>query len=275
MLHQLALNSNTYHGYSLEEAIKGASEAGFKQIEISAVKDHTSHISPDMTKNQLEQFKQMLKEHDLTCVGISGHSNVMKKEGIDQLLKNIDLTNFFDCRYIVTATGDSHDDSDVIDDINILLENLQPVLEKCEKLNKTLVIETHGNNFATGEAVKKLAQQCGDRLKVNYDTGNIIFYGDIEPYDDLEASLDYVEFIHLKDKRGANNEWDFPAIGDGDIDFPRLFQILKSGHYKGPISVEIEFTKEGPANLDEVNTAVKRSYRYLSNLLKDSERSSL
>jgi len=272
MLHQLALNSNTYHGYSLEEAIKGASEAGFKQIEISAVKDHTSHISTEMTENELEEFKQLLKSYNMTCIGISGHSNVMKEAGIDQLLKNIDLAVFFDCRYIITATGDSHDDSDVIDDINILVENLQPVLEKCEKLKKMLVIETHGNNFATGEAVKKLAQQCDDRLKVNYDTGNIIFYGNKEPYDDLEASLDYVEFIHLKDKRGENDEWDFPAIGDGNIDFPRLFQILKRGHYKGPISVEVEFTKDGPANLDEVNTAVKRSYRYLENLLKDSGR---
>lgn len=268
MLKQLAINSNTYHGFSLEDAVKGASAAGFTQIELAAVKDHTAHVLPDMSSEQLNEIKALLQKYGMKCVGIGAHSNVMKEEGIANLVKSVDLAVEFDCPHIITATGDAHNDADVIEDEKVLARNLEPIIEKCEKLNKTLVLETHGNNYATGLSLKKLAQSLKSRVKINYDTANVIFYGNILPYEDLEASADYVEFIHLKDKLGAYNEWNFPAIGDGNLDFKKIFGTLAKADYKGPISVEIEFTPAGPANLEEVNQSVKRSFDYLSRILE-------
>ena len=270
MLQQLAINTNTYHGFTLEEAIKGAKDAGFSKIELAVVRDHTSHVLPDMSTEQLQNTKKMLKDYGMTCIGVSAHSNVMQKEGVKNLLESIDLAVEFDCKYIVTATGDSHDDADVIEDFAVLAENLHPVLEKCAALDKTLVLETHGNNFATGESIKSFISSLTsneERVRITYDTGNVLFYGNTQPYEDLESTVDYVEFIHLKDKKGPYNEWNFPAIGDGAFDFNRITNILKKGRYKGPISVEVEFTSEGPENLEEVNRSVKKSYQYLSQIL--------
>ncbi|WP_243297820.1 sugar phosphate isomerase/epimerase family protein [Bacillus litorisediminis] len=268
MIKQLAINSNTYHGFSLEDAVKGASEAGFTQIELAAVKDHTAHVLPEMSSGERNEIKALLKAYGLKCVGIGAHSNVMREEGIANLIKSVDLAVEFDCPYIITATGDAHHDSDVIEDVEVLARNLEPVLVKCEKLNKMLVLETHGNNFASGLSLQMLARSLNNRVKINYDTANVIFYGNMLPYDDLEASVDYVEFIHLKDKLGAYDEWNFPAIGDGNLDFNKIFKILQKADYKGPISVEIEFTPAGPANLDEVNQAVQRSFNYLTSILE-------
>lgn len=268
MLRQLAMNSNTYHGFSLEEAVKGASIAGFTQIELSAVRDHTAHILPEMSLDQLRDVKALLQEYKLKCVGIGAHSNVMKAEGIENLVRSIDLAIAFDCPYIITATGDSHHDSDVIEDEKVLARNLEPVFEKCKQFNKVLVLETHGNNYPTGRSLKKLVHTLNSNVKINYDTGNVIFYGNTLPYEDLAASADDVAFIHLKDKLGPYHEWNFPAIGDGELDFPRILSILKKAEYRGPISVEIEFTSLGPENLEEVNDAVKRSYRYLSSIIE-------
>lgn len=267
MLKQLAINSNTYHGFSLEEAVKGARVAGFTNIELAAVKDHTAHVLPDMSRERLNQIKTLLQDYGMKCIGIGAHSNVMREEGVANLLKSINLAVEFDCRYIVTATGDAHGDKDVIEDEEVLAKNLAPIIEKCKELNKTLVLETHGNNYPTGVSLKKLAKLLGDQVKINYDTANVIFYGNILPYEDLKASVDYVEFIHLKDKLGLYNEWNFPAIGDGDLDFERIFATLREADYNGPISVEIEFTPAGPASLEEVNESVKKSYSYLSRLI--------
>lgn len=271
VLGQVAINSNTYHGYSLEETIKGASEAGFSQIEIAAVRDHTSHVLPDMSEKELLAVKQMLKDYGMTCIGVSAHSNLLDTEGVANLVKSIKLAEVFECDYIASATGDSHDDADVIEDQSILVENLQPVLKKCVAANKTLVLETHGNNFATGASILSLIESVEkhqDHLRINYDTGNVIFYGDTEPYEDLERTVGYVDFIHLKDKKGADDEWDFPAIGDGKLDYQRIVDILKEGNFTGPISVEIEFTPAGPEGLEEVNRSVQRSYQYLEKLFK-------
>jgi len=174
MFNQLAINSNTYSGFTLEQALKGASAAGFTKIELAAV-EHTPHILATMSEDELKFVKLLLKQYGMTVVGIGAHSNVMTAEGIENLLKSIDLTTSFDCQYVITGTGDAHDDSDVIEDEKVLIKNLTPVLEKCEKLGKTLAIETHGKNFATGLALKKLAEQFDYQIKINYDTGNVIF----------------------------------------------------------------------------------------------------
>lgn len=269
MLKQLAINSNTYSGFTLEEALKGASAAGFTQIELAAV-EHTPHVLAGMSAAEHKEVKELLEHYGMTVVGIGAHSNVMTTVGIENLLKSIDLTEVFHCDYVITGTGEAHDDADVIEDEKLLVKNLAPVLEKCQQLGKILAIETHGNNYATGAALKKLTAQFDNQVKINYDTGNVIFYGDTEPYKDLEASVDQVAFIHLKDKLGENKEWNFPAIGSGNIDFPQIFQTLEKAKFAGPISVEIEFTPAGPSNIEEVNEAVKASFDYLKRLL-DSE----
>lgn len=267
MLKQLAINSNTYHGYSLEDAVKGASKAGFKQIELAAVKDHTAHVLPEMSPAQIQLVKELLQDYSMQCVGISAHSNLMQQEGINNLLRSIDLAVAFDCKYLITATGDTHDDTDTIEDEAILVRNLEPILEKCEKNQKVLLLETHGNNYPTGTSLRKLSKLLNNRVKINYDTANVIFYGNMYPYEDLEASIELVEFIHLKDKLGDFNEWNFPAIGEGKIDFLKIFQTLKKANYMAPISVELEFTPSGPANLAEVNDSVKKSFDYLTKIL--------
>src|SRR5690625_5214296 len=170
MLSQLAINSNTYHGFTVEEAIEGASKAGFVQIELAGAMDHTNHVFPKMNKAQITEIQSLLQQYEMRCIGIGAHSNVMTEAGIHYLLHSIDLAVEFDCTYVVTATGDSHGDTNVIDDEALLVKNLTPVIEKCEKYNKLLVIETHGNNYATGKSVKKLAQLLNDRVKINYDT---------------------------------------------------------------------------------------------------------
>lgn len=265
MFHQLAINSNTYRGFSLEDAVQGASKAGFTFIELAAV-EHTPHVLTSMTKAELQEIKTLLETYRMTPVGIGAHSNLMTEAGVANLLQSIELAVFFNSPYIITATGEAHGDQDVIKDKEMLAENLKPVLEKCEEKGIHLAIETHGNNFATGISLIELAASLNNRVLINYDTANVIFYGDVMPYEDLEASIEQVGFIHLKDKLGATNEWNFPAIGDGNVDFRRIFSILKKGNFSGPISVEIEFTPAGPANLEEVNESVSRSFQYLKKL---------
>ena len=69
--------------------------------------------------------------------------------------------------------------------------------------------------------------------------------------------------MHLKDKAGSTREWDFPALGEGDVDFPKVFQKLEAAGNDCPFSVEIEFTQAGPESLAQINVAVETSAKYL------------
>ena len=45
----IAINSNTYHGFTLDQALEGIKAAGFHSIELTATKGWTEHVFPNMS----------------------------------------------------------------------------------------------------------------------------------------------------------------------------------------------------------------------------------
>ena len=52
---RLAVSTNTYHSYSLEEALEGIAAAGFRSVELSSVPGWTEHVPRNATDADLEQ----------------------------------------------------------------------------------------------------------------------------------------------------------------------------------------------------------------------------
>jgi sugar phosphate isomerase/epimerase len=70
----------------------------------------------------------------------------------------------------------------------------------------------------------------------------------------------------LKDTRGRFKTWDFPGLGDGIVDFSRVFGLLNARGFHGPFTIEIEGV-EGES-LDRAATLgrVARSVAHLRKL---------
>ena len=86
----IAVNSNCYHGFSIEEAIEGIAAAGFKYIELTATKGWTEHVFPDQSFERLLEVKDKLEKAGLTPFAMSGHCNLMDTERIgDRLAKTV------------------------------------------------------------------------------------------------------------------------------------------------------------------------------------------
>ena len=71
---------------------------------------------------------------------------------------------------------------------------------------------------------------------------------------------------HSKEKRGEGRVWDFPAIGEGHIDFKPVLDIMEKGGFKGPLGVAIEFHSDPWPPLAEVNRAMRASHEKLASL---------
>ncbi len=256
----ISLNSNTYHGFSLEEAAQGAHAAGVRFMEIAAVRGYTEHARADMSPAEIDAVLALLAENDITLLGMCGHSNIVTPEGREQLRENLALAVKLGVSYVVTGTGETHDDDHVIDDDTELVETLRGLAADAATLGLTLAIETHGNNYGTGESLRDLIEKVGaDNLRITYDTGNVIFYGDTQPELDLPRCVSEVVDLHLKEKAGLPKEWNFPSIGDGDIDFESVFKALIAAENTAPLSIEIEFTPDGPGSVEAVHEAFSRS----------------
>ncbi len=256
----IAINSNTYHGYSIEEAVQGIADAGFRYIELTCTQGWTEHVFPDHPMRRLMRVQDMLKDARLIPFSMSGHTNLTDPERFGDFMDNIRLADFFGCRYIVSSIGEAHlkdRHTAGADETVRCIERFVPELEARDMM---LVLETHGKDHGTGCILANLVRKvASERVKINYDTANVIFYGRVDPVTDLAACVQDVAYLHIKDKAGPDDTWDFPAPGKGRVDFSGIFDVLRRAGNESPFSVEIEFTPDGPGSLANVNQAVRDS----------------
>ena len=90
-----------------------------------------------------------------------------------------------------------------------------------------------------------------------------MFYGDVDAAEDMDTCLSDIAYLHIKDKAGERKEWNFPALGEGYVDFDTIFRKLDEAHNDAPLSIEIEFTPNGAGSLENVNKAIETSAAYL------------
>ena len=142
----IAVNSNCYHGYSIEEAIAGIRAAGFHYIELTATKGWTEHVFPDQSFQRLLEVKDELDEAGLIPFAMSGHTNLMDTARIPDFVKNIRLAHFFGARYIVSSIGEAHLKDNAVASNAVVAEHIRGFLPYLEKYDMILVLEVHGDH---------------------------------------------------------------------------------------------------------------------------------
>jgi L-ribulose-5-phosphate 3-epimerase len=102
-------------------------------------------------------------------------------------------------------------------------------------------------------------------LGVNYDTANLILYGNANPVDGLDVIGKYVRSLHAKDGMYPTDPHELgkeTPIGEGRVDFPGVIRKLKALNFKGHITIEREIS--GPKQVEDI----LQSKKFLENLIK-------
>jgi sugar phosphate isomerase/epimerase len=139
-----------------------------------------------------------------------------------------------------------------------LYSMLREVADYGVQRNVRIALEIHGGIMANAaEALCTLKTVGHANLGVNFDTGNILFYNESfhaeDAARDLKALARHVFHVHLKDiVRGkTRSENVIPRLGQGEVDFRRVFGILHEAGFYGPFSFEIE-TFHGKTKSDDI-----------------------
>lgn len=252
----LAVSTNSYHGYPLDDALRGIAAAGFQYVELSSVPGWTEHVSLDTGRDRFQKLRALLARHHLLAISLSAHSDLTSAEGADRLRRSFDLAEAVGATIINTGTGTGARTA--------LIENLRVLGQEAAPRGLSICVETHGELLPTGEVGAAVMREVGlPNVRINYDTANVIYYADIKPEDDLRPALPYLGHMHIKDQVGGQGQWNFPAIGAGQVNFPAIFALLKEHGYTGTLSVELEFFGEPWPPLGDVDQAIATSYRYL------------
>ena len=270
MKNVFAINTNTYHGFSTDEALEGIAAAGFRYVEIATVRNWSEHIMPDWSPERIQHVKDKLSQLGLTCIAMSGHCDLSDEARLNDFRANMKLAHELGCKWIISSTGEAHFSKGENSTEDALVRNIKTLVPDLEKYGMKMGIEVHGANYGTGEAVDRLVKGVGSPLVgVNYDTANVVFYGGKNPIDEIKTCVKDLNIVHLKDKIGMDNSWNFPAIGAGELDLLGVMDYMIANGYEGPFSIEIEHNEaftmrdKHEGDLDFVNKVVKDSYDFL------------
>jgi sugar phosphate isomerase/epimerase len=267
-------------GRSLERALCGIHKAGFEHIELASVVGHAEHAVPErMKEDDYRRLENLLKEFDVSVPAISGHVDLVGRKstipGVREVLgpdralemwKNrIDLA----ARLGASIVNNSAGELETREDYDTFYKYIRFVEDYCSRKGVRIALETHGSII--GKELRPIMEKLNSKwIGINYDTANVRYYRNVQAEDDIENVIDWIFNIHMKDHIGGKGDYNFPAVGDGEVHFHQIFRILKKHDWKGPVSAEIEY--EGPdapkRPPDRIDIDVKRSYDYTTRLLE-------
>ena len=156
------------------------------------------------------------------------------KNVLERLIENADTLGVTD---IVIPCVDK---SSMLDEVvqDRLVQRLQPLVDRAEKSNINLALETDLAPQPFAELLEKFESR---RVTVNYDTGNSAALG-FDPVEELACYGDRISDIHIKDRllHGGSVE-----LGTGDTKFDEFFDALRKFNYVGPFILQAYRDDEG------------------------------
>ena len=119
----------------------------------------------------------------------------------------------------------------------------------------------------SGRLVRALTDVGLDNVGVGLDTANVILYGKANPVDAAEILGKHIKAVHAKDGLWPTNPrklGEEVAIGQGKVDFKRVFQIMHHNGYTGAITIEREIS--GPKQVEDVKRGIEHLNKAIATL---------
>jgi len=263
---KLAVTTACYVGHTLDDALEGISEAGFPSVEIVAARGvpGAEHIKPVSTgEKEIASLKKKLIDANLKLISIAGYSDLTKPESVAYTKKCLDVAQKLGVEIITTGCGrDASPEA-----VKQFYKNMEELGDYALGKGVTIGVETHGGITPTGEQLAKAIEKINSKaVRINYDTGNVIYYGGVRPEKDIHYVLEHLVHVHLKDNIGGKESYNFPPIGEGTVDFEAIFKILQEDNYTGGFSVEIEYEKGREKTVDLIDRGVVSSFTFIDEL---------
>mgnify|MGYP001218785544 FL=1 len=251
-------HTNTYHTYTLEQALDGIARAGYTHAELTAVPDWADFVRPTDDPGRV---RAQLDDAGLGCIAMSLHLEPADATSVDAARALVDWAGRFGLEHLNCALGDAPGDDDA------WVGNVAELSMRAQDAGLSFNIEVHGPLARTGAEVAALLDRLGEGAGgINYDTGNVEFYGGVPMTSDLPGVIDRVRHFHLKDKLGGAGDWAFPALGGGHVDFAELRRLVAERETAPPMSVELEFHGEPWPSLAVLDDAMAVSRAHLASV---------
>jgi len=219
---------------------------------------------------------------------------------LEQLKKRIEFAGALGIEKVITSTGINkaieegiYDRDPAVKDrgnmirripvrsMDAFVDTFGPLVELAEKNNVKLCFENcplMGNIAISPVMWKRIFERLdSDKLGLAYDPSHLVWEM-IDPYAPIEEFADKIYHFHAKDtaidrqqlaRTGILTDfswWTYRIPGRGELDWQRIFELLKKIGYNGTISIEHE-DADYEGSLDKVAEGILASRSYLQQYL--------
>ncbi len=146
------------------------------------------------------------------------------------------------------------------------VEAIRTVAQHCQSNGQNFLMETGQETPTTMSRVVRDVNMSN--LGVGLDTANLILYGKANPVDAVEILGPHVRSVHAKDGRWPSDPsklGEEVLIGQGLVDFKKVFTKLHQFGYTGAITIERETS--GPQQIEDVKNEKLYLHRILDEVL--------
>lgn len=203
-----------------------------------------------------------LKDHGLVASSLIARCDITRPDAVEVMRPQLEACPALGARvcFLSAKAADT--------DRGIAWDRLRAIGDEAARLGVTVSLETHPDLVTNGAQGRATMQAVNHpNVRINFDTANVYFYNqNVTAVGELQKLIDYVASVHLKDTTGGYQEWNFPALGTGVVDFPQILGLLNYQGFRGPFTMELEGTKGIVRTEAEQLAYIEESVAYLKRI---------
>lgn len=274
---QIACMTLPYAQFSLERALKGIKDAGYKYVAWGTTHKEEGEAKPVPVmpaEAPPEKARELAKRcRDLGLEPVMMFSNIYPEndKAVEVFKSRIKQAAAAGMPQVLTFGHTEKTGAR-----KLWVERFKELGPIARDNNVLLVIKQHGGDTGTGAACAEIVKEVNDaNVKVNYDAGNVLDYlrGKIDPLEDFKKCADEVRSFCIKDHRN------FPrppekgqdcGPGYGEIDHWRLLAPVAFTGRPMPLCCENIFAPfvPRPTKSEEVDEYARRAREYLEVVIR-------
>jgi sugar phosphate isomerase/epimerase len=247
-------STNAFVKYSLLDSLEKIAELGFKGVEIMCDQPHL--YPPQYDRELLAQVKEKLSAARLKPTNLNSFTLFAvgdtylpswieadperRRIRVAHTLACLEIAAFLGCANISIPPGGPLEKGMTRSEALALFhKGLDQVIPKAEALGVRVLIEPEPDLLMERTAeIKPFVREIRcDAVGINFDIGHFFCAGE-DPAAALEELFEWVGHLHIEDI-GADRVHRHLIAGLGAIDFPSVFEKMKSLQYAHDISLEL------------------------------------
>src|SRR5579862_2190191 len=275
--HNLKLSFTTWvcPEWTVAAIVDGMQTYGYDGVELRVGKGHLHGVEIDSSPEQINEVRKQFDAANLavsciaTSYSFSSPDLVDREKTIANVQNGLRMADSIGAPYLRVFGGEiphNLEATGVIDYVAEAIDECTEYAEK-EKLRSMLLVETHGAFSHSKYITEVLKQVYSPKLGVLWDVLHPMRV--LESVEDTyDAICDHVRHVHIHDCAFNDDRTKLMPCepGEGFVPMAQVVDVLKSGNFRGYLSVEV---LQKDADPDEV---LPLWSKYLKSLIKPEKK---